>query len=101
MSTADARAHLSKYIDEVANSNEIIHVTRHGAGAVVMISEQEWETIEEMRFWSQPENAAQLDEGIAAAETGDTRPVKEIFDEISKKRTLSLSDDEDRAQHDA
>ncbi len=69
VSSATARAQLASLLDEVSGEHEIVTITRNGEPAAVLISADEWESWEETRYWSQPENAAQLREAIA-----DTRP---------------------------
>ncbi|MGI8535631.1 MAG: type II toxin-antitoxin system Phd/YefM family antitoxin [Mycobacteriales bacterium] len=54
-SLADARANLSRYIEDVISTHERVTITRNGSPAVVLISAEELEALQETLFWaSQP-----------------------------------------------
>ncbi len=81
VSSVTARAQLASLLDEDSGEHEVVTITRNGEPAAVLISADEWESWEETRYWSQPENAAQLREAIA-----DTRPgvvFEEAFPEFA------------------
>lgn len=62
-SLADARAHLSRYVEDVVSTHERVTITRNGTPAVVLISAEDLEALQETLFWaSQP----------PADETGET-----------------------------
>jgi antitoxin YefM len=58
-------------MDEVADSNAELHVTRQGARSVVVLSEAEYNSImETVHLLRSPANAAALAESIADLEAG-------------------------------
>ncbi len=69
VSSVTARAQLASLLDEVSGEHEVVTITRNGEPAAVLISADEWESWEETRYWTEPDNAVQLREAIA-----DTRP---------------------------
>jgi antitoxin YefM len=71
VSYTELRAHLAKYMDEVCDSRAPLHVTRQNARGVVMVSEDEYESmLETMRLLRSPANAARLLRSIGAADEG-------------------------------
>ena len=71
VSYSDLRANLAKYMDEVCDSRDALHVTRQNARSVVMISEDEYEgMIETLHLLRSPANAAHLLASIAEADAG-------------------------------
>lgn len=69
VSYTDLRANLARYIDEVWYSRAPITVTRQGRGNVVIISQEEYEGLEEtVHLLKSPANAARLRRSIAAAD---------------------------------
>jgi antitoxin YefM len=84
VSSATMRAQLASLLDEVTDEHEVVTITRNGEPAAVLIPADEWESWEENRYWSEPENAAQLREAIA-----DPRPpipFEEAFPEFVVKQ---------------
>ena len=66
-----ARANLARLMDEVCDSRAPLIITRQKAGAVVMISLEEYEGMEEtMHLLRSPENAKRLQKGIAELNAG-------------------------------
>ena len=62
---SELKAHLSEYADRAEHEHEQFTITRNGRPAVVMVSADEWESLQETLFWlSQPE----IHESLAAAE---------------------------------
>ena len=69
MSITTAKAKLNEIIDDAARTHEHVTITKNGAPAVVMVSAEEWESVQETLFWlSQPGVA----EDIAAADAEST-----------------------------
>jgi antitoxin YefM len=77
VSYTDLRANLASYIDEALDSRAPITVTRQGRGNVVIISQEEYEGLEEtVHLLKSPTNAARLRRSIAAADAGDLQERK-------------------------
>jgi len=71
VSYTDLRANLASYIDEALDSRAPITVTRQGRGNVVIISQEEYEGLEEtVHLLKSPANADRLRRSIAAADAG-------------------------------
>ncbi len=84
-SLSDLKAHLSEYADRAEREHEQFTITRNGRPAVVMVSADEWESLQETLFWlSQPgiqQDLAEAEADIAAGRT---------FDEAQVRRSLGL-----------
>lgn len=74
---------LNEYVDSVGITRDQVTITKNGSPAAVLISADEWESIQETLFWlSQPgirEAIAEADGDIAA---GRTRGEDEIRAEL-------------------
>ena len=71
LSFSDARANLKAVMDRAVADRAPITITRRRAEGVVVISQSEWEAIEEtLHLLSSPANAKHLMDGIAALEAG-------------------------------
>ena len=67
----DFRRHLVKYLEEVCNSHAPLHVTRQNARSVVVLSEEEYDSImETLHLLRSPANAQRLMRSIANADAG-------------------------------
>ncbi|MGI8648700.1 MAG: prevent-host-death family protein [Acidimicrobiales bacterium] len=87
ISVAQARAQLSAHIDEAVTTHQAFTITRNGEPAVVLVSADEWESIEETLYWSEPTRAAELQAAIDQANLGETVSLEEAFPEfIARKR---------------
>ena len=72
VSYSELRANLAKYMDEVCDSRASLHITRQNARGVVMISEEEFESImETLHLLRKPANAARLLRSIEEADKGE------------------------------
>lgn len=68
---SDTRANLKKVMDRVVADRTPVIVTRQKAGAVVMVSLDDWSAIQEtMYLRSTSANARNLDEAIAQLDAG-------------------------------
>ena len=75
VSYTDLRQNLARYMDEVCDSHAPLVVTRQNARSVVMISEEEYESMQEtLHLLRNPANAAHLLESIAQADAGQGVP---------------------------
>ncbi len=71
VSYTELRANLAKYMDEVCDSRDVLHVTRQNARSVVMLSEEEYEgMLETLHLLRSPANAGRLLGSIASADAG-------------------------------
>jgi antitoxin YefM len=71
LSYTAARSNLAKTMDQVCNDHAPIAITRKGEGAVVMISMEDYQAMEETAYLLRsPKNARLLMESIAELEQG-------------------------------
>lgn len=71
VSYTDLRGNLAKYMDEVCDNRAALTVTRQNARSVVMLSEEEYESIlETLHLLRSPANAAHLQCGLQESEAG-------------------------------
>lgn len=81
VSYTELRQNLARYMDEVCDSHAPLVVTRQNARSVVMISEEEYESMQEtLHLLRNPANAARLLQSIAQAEAGQAAP-RDLADE--------------------
>lgn len=85
-SLSDLKSHLSEYTDRAELQHERFTITRNGRPAVVLVSADEWESLQETLFWlSQPDIHESLAEAEADVAAGRT------FDEAQVRRSLGLT----------
>lgn len=66
------RQHLAEYMDHVCDSRAALHVTRQNARTVVMLSEEEYESImETLHLLRSPANAKRLLRSIESVDAGE------------------------------
>ena len=71
LSVSETRANLKAVLDRVVADKAPIAITRQKGEGVVMISQSEWESIEETLYLlSSPANAKHLMDGIAELNAG-------------------------------
>ncbi|HEX8535032.1 MAG TPA: type II toxin-antitoxin system prevent-host-death family antitoxin [Allosphingosinicella sp.] len=71
VSYSDARANLKGVMDRVVNDRTHVVITRQKAEAVVVVSLEDWNAMEEtMHLLSTPANAERLRESIRQLENG-------------------------------
>jgi len=79
-SLSDLKSHLSEYADRAQLQHEQFTITKNGRPAVVMVSADEWESLQETLFWlSQPgirESLAEAEADISAGRTYDEDQVR-------------------------
>ena len=72
---SNTRANLKAIMDRVVADRAPVKITRQRAEAVVIVSESDWESIEEtLHLLSSPRNAARLLEAIRGLEAGRGEP---------------------------
>lgn len=75
VSYSELRSNLSTYMDQVCDSRAPLLVTRQNARSVVMLSEDEYESmLETLHLLRHPKNAARLRSAIAKADQGLLTP---------------------------
>jgi antitoxin YefM len=71
VSYSDFRQNLARYMDEVGDSHAELHVTRQGRPSIVVLSEDEYNSMmETLHLLRSPANADALAESIAELEAG-------------------------------
>ena len=86
ISYTDARAHLAATMDRVIADHTPVIITRNGSGSVVMLSLEDYESMEETAYlMSSPANAARLNEAIRALESGQDLITKDAADFLGAK----------------
>jgi antitoxin YefM len=84
-SLSDLKAHLSEYAERAELEHEQYTITRNGRPAVVMVSADEWESVQETLFWlAQPH----IHEDLIEAE-GDIAAGR-VYDEAQVRKALNL-----------
>ena len=72
ISISDTRANLKAVVDRVVADKAPIAITRQKGEGVVMVSQSEWDSIEETLYLLQsPKNAARLLDAIRGLEAGE------------------------------
>lgn len=85
ISLSDLKAHLSENVERAAVEHEQFTITRNGRPAVVMVSADEWEAIQETLFWlAQPGILADIAEAERDVTEGRT------YDETQVRAMLGL-----------
>lgn len=83
MSISAAKAKLNELVDDAARTHEHVTLTKNGSPAAVMISADEWESIQDTLFWqSQPgirEDLAQAGQDIAAGNTVSAQGLRDRY----------------------
>jgi antitoxin YefM len=75
ISYTDFRQHLAKYMDEVWDSRAPLRVTRQNARSVVMLSEEEYESmVETLHLLRSPANAERL---LRSTKSADAKRLSE------------------------
>ena len=68
----EAKAKLNELVEEAVRTHERVTITRHGRPAVVLISVDDLEAIEETMFWqAEPDMLADVAAGRAEDDAGD------------------------------
>jgi len=79
LSLADARAQLSKLIDEAATTHQRFEITRNGHRAAVLLSADDYDTLQDtIAVLSDAELLAAHHEGQAALAAGDSLDAEQL-----------------------
>ncbi len=76
---SEVKARLSEIVDEVVTTQERVTVTRNGRPVAVLVSSDDFETIEEtLAILSDPAAMREIEQGRAAIAAGDVVPQTDI-----------------------
>lgn len=82
ISLTEAKARLNELVDEAVTMHERVTITRHGRPAALLVSADEWESLQETLYWqAQPG----IRESVAEAAAGQT------LDEAQVRAELGLT----------
>lgn len=74
---------LNEFVDAVMLTRDQVTITKNGSPAAVLISFEEWESLQEILYWlSQPgirDSVAEADADIAAGRTYDEGQIRSEF----------------------
>lgn len=81
LSSTQLRANLSSVMDQVNDDHEPVIVTRAKGKPVVMVSLEDWASMDETTYLlSSPENARRLRESIAQLDNGEVVAVRDLLE---------------------
>ncbi|MGC4936102.1 type II toxin-antitoxin system Phd/YefM family antitoxin [Gordonia sp. DT30] len=73
ISISAAKSSLNELVDDAATTHEHVTITRNGSPAAVLVSSEEWESLQETLHWlSQSETATAVAEARADLDAGRT-----------------------------
>ncbi len=79
--TTELRANLARMMDQVNDDHTPLLITRAGNANAVLISEEDWSSMEEtLHLLRSPRNAERLLRSIAQADAGKAKP-RELIEE--------------------
>lgn len=81
----EAKARLNELVDQVVRTHERVTITRYGRPAVVLVSVDDLESLEETVYWQ-----AQADVGEDGAAARDEAAGGELHDEASVRRRYGV-----------
>ncbi|QSB13869.1 type II toxin-antitoxin system Phd/YefM family antitoxin [Natronosporangium hydrolyticum] len=80
---AEARANLSRLVDEAVRTHERVEVTRKGRRAAVIMSADDYDSImETLDILSDPELVREIRAATAEAEQGEVFSLEEVTEEM-------------------
>ncbi len=83
-----AKAKLSEYVDMAVTTHEHVTITRNGRPAAVIISAEEWESLQETLFWMSHHARDDVAAGLAEHDAGETlseAQVRQMFGASTKR----------------
>jgi antitoxin YefM len=73
LTVTEAKTRLNELIEDATRTHEQVTITKHGHPSVVMLSAEDFESLQETVYWlSQPGIRASLDESDADVASGNT-----------------------------
>jgi len=80
---AEARANLSRLVDEAVRTHQRVEVTRQGRRAAVILSADDYDSIiETLDILSDPQLMGEIREAEAAADSGEVYSLAEVTEEM-------------------
>lgn len=77
---SDAKARLSRVVDDIVRRDERITITRNGTPAAVMLSAEEYESLNAtLEILSDPEFAADVRRGLRSLKRGKGHTLEQVF----------------------
>jgi antitoxin YefM len=77
---SDAKARLSRVVDDVARRDERITITRNGTPAAVMLSAEDYESLNAtIEILSDPDFAADVRRGLRSLKQGKGHTLEQVF----------------------
>jgi antitoxin YefM len=73
-----AKAHLSEIVDQAIKTHDQVTITRNGIPAAVIISSEEWESLQETLVWLSQGAEHDVLDGLAAHTAGETLSEDEV-----------------------
>jgi antitoxin YefM len=87
MPLGEVRAHLSEVIESIETTHERITITRHGKPVAIVLSTEDFESMEETwEILASPGARAAIDEGEAAIQAGNTVDLAYLTREFGRPR---------------
>jgi prevent-host-death family protein len=87
---ADVKARLSELVARVQKQHDQVTVTRNGRAAAVVVSIDEWESLQEtLEILSDPEAVAAILTGRAEVERGEVFTTEDILRDLAARRAAS------------
>ena len=82
----EAKARLNDLVDQAMTMHEHVTITRHGRPAAMLVSVEEWESLQETLFW---QSVPGVHEDIATARR--ERAAGQDYDEAQVRAALGLT----------
>lgn len=85
---AEVKAHLSALVSEVASHHDQITITRNGTAAAMVVSVEEWESLQEtLAVLSDPQAVADLHEAEDTRVAGEVYSTEEVLADFKARRS--------------
>lgn len=98
LSLAEGRKRFSEVLSEVERFHEQFTITKNGKPVAVIVSNYEWETLEDTLFWlSQPGILEDITEARRDLASGKTYSTEEIRAELTERLRADQESDRKRA----
>ena len=80
MPLSDAKAKLSKLVDDVARRDERVTITRNGTPAAVVLSAEDYESLNAtLEILSDPDFASEVRRGLKSLDRGKSYSLDQVF----------------------
>ncbi|WP_019202391.1 type II toxin-antitoxin system Phd/YefM family antitoxin [Tsukamurella sp. 1534] len=86
ISISTAKSSLNELVDDAATTHEHVTITRNGSPAAVLVSAEEWDSLQETLHWlSQTDTIAAVSEARADLDAGRTISADVLRDRYSRR----------------